>query len=246
MQIKNLHPWDLSITDAKALQIALRAKLKVRNIGKLPEYIAGTDVSIDTRKNLLFGGVVIFRYDDLTEIESRTAVMKCPFPYIPGLLSFREVPVLLESFRRINRSPDVILCDGQGIAHPRGFGLACHLGVFLDIPTIGCAKSRLCGEHAPVGKERGDKSELLFKDKVVGSVLRTRNNVNPLYVSIGYKTSLRYAEKITLHCAPRYRLPEPNRRAHRLVNEMRKDGREQIICGEGQLINDSRKSNGSK
>jgi len=222
MIIQNQHPWDLTTTEAIKLQKNLRSQLDVPSVSAMPVLIAGTDVSFNLRSNLLYGSVVICRYNDLSEIESRTAVMEVPFPYVPGLLSFREVPVLLEAFRKIQNIPDVILCDGQGIAHPRGFGLACHLGLFLDIPTIGCAKSRLCGEHDPVGEKKGDYVNLMYENTVVGMVLRSRTKVKPLYISTGYKTTLSYAKNIVLHTCPRYRVPEPNRKAHKLVNQLRR------------------------
>lgn len=223
MHVRELHEWNVTARQAmeiqKKLQILLnKAPLPV----KKPGLIAGTDVSFDAERNLVFGGVVVCRFDSLEVIETQCAFMESPFPYVPGLLSFRELPVLLEAFRRISAVPDVVLCDGQGIAHPRGFGLACHLGVILDLPSIGCAKSRLCGEHKEVGKHKGDSSELIHREVLVGLALRTRTDKNPVYISPGYRIGIEDAKEITLRSCPRYRIPEPNRKAHILVNSVRK------------------------
>ena len=143
------------------------------------------------------------------------------FPYVPGLLSFREAPPLLKAFEKLSQSPDLAIFDGQGIAHPRGIGLASHLGLFLDVPTIGCAKSRLVGEHEPVGMEKGEMSDLIYKGESVGRVLRSKRDVKPLFVSPGHRISQDRAAEIVLSCCRGYRFPEPIRRAHLKVNELR-------------------------
>lgn len=140
------------------------------------------------------------------------------FPYVPGLLSFRECPLAMASLRKLPRRPDLLLCDGQGLAHPRRFGIACHLGVLLDTPAIGAAKSRLIGTHEDPGSERGSQAPLFDGDEVIGSVLRTRANVRPVYVSTGHRVSLASAVAITLQCSPRFRIPEPTRQAHKLAS----------------------------
>lgn len=221
MLIDSLHKWNVTPEQAMNIQNELRKLLDVSPVTKLPKLIAGADVSVDSQNNLLYGGVVIVRYEDLAEVERQSAVMEMTFPYIPGLLSFREVPVLLKAFLKIYNVPDIIICDGQGIAHPRGFGLACHLGIALHIPTIGCAKSRLCGEHQPVGEKKGDFTDLLYKESKVGIVLRTRDMVKPVYLSPGYRVSISYAKEVILHCCNRFRITEPVRKAHNLVKKLR-------------------------
>jgi deoxyribonuclease V len=157
-------------------------------------------------------------------IEERTVVERASFPYIPGLLSFREGPALLKIFESIQHIPDVVIFDGQGIAHPRGVGMASHMGLFLDMPTIGCAKTRLAGRYGEVGKEVGDYTDLVLDDRIVGSVLRTKKKVKPIFISPGHKIGIRKSADIVLRCCRGYKLPEPIRRAHLVVNEIRVKG----------------------
>jgi deoxyribonuclease V len=157
-------------------------------------------------------------------IEERTVVERASFPYIPGLLSFREGPALLKIFESIQHIPDVVIFDGQGIAHPRGVGMASHMGLFLDMPTIGCAKTRLVGRYGEVGKEVGDYTDLVLDDRIVGSVLRTKKKVKPIFISPGHKIGIRKSADIVLRCCRGYKLPEPIRRAHLVVNEIRVKG----------------------
>jgi deoxyribonuclease V len=176
--------------------------------------VAGVDISVDRPGGRATGAVVVLSYPELAVIEVAVARAPLTFPYVPGLLSFRETPVLREAFRRLAGPIDLLLVDGQGLAHPRRFGLACHLGLLLDAPAIGVAKSRLLGEHGPVGEEAGSRADLRDGAEVIGSVLRTRTGVRPLYVSIGHRVSLRQAEAWVLRCCRGYRLPEPTRLAH--------------------------------
>jgi deoxyribonuclease V len=171
-------------------------------------------MSVDRLRKWARAAVVVLRYGDLGVVEVRTVESDLTWPYVPGLLSFREAPIVLQACAALETVPDVVLVDGQGIAHPRGFGLASHLGLFLDAPTVGCAKSLLCGTHAPLGPERGSTADLVLDGDVVGCALRTRSGVKPVYVSIGHKTDLVSAVEWVLHCAGRYRLPEPTRLAH--------------------------------
>jgi len=157
---------------------------------------------------------------ELTLVDMAEAVVPTRFPYVPGLLSFRELPALLAAFSRLHVRPDAILCDGQGVAHPRRFGLACHLGVLLDLPTIGCAKSRLIGEHEEPGSKRGDRAPLRDGSEVIGTVLRTRDRVRPLYISAGHRVTRRDAEALVLRCGAGYRLPEPTRQADAAVGRL--------------------------
>jgi deoxyribonuclease V len=160
-------------------------------------------------------------------VESHTAEAEIPMPYIPGLLSFRELPALLSVLRRLSGEPDAVICDGQGIAHPRRLGLASHLGVIAKVPTVGCAKSRLCGDHSEPGRWRGDRAPLMMDNQRIGTVLRTRDNTRHLYVSVGYRIDLESAEDLVLRCGAGYRLPEPIRWAHKLVTERKKWGERQ-------------------
>jgi deoxyribonuclease V len=162
--------------------------------------------------------VVVLTFPDLELVEHAIARQPTDFPYVPGLLSFREIPTVLEALAQLATSPDLILCDGQGIAHPRRFGIACHLGWWLDRPTIGVAKSRLIGEHEEPGPEKGSWTPLRHRDEVIGAVLRTRTNVKPVFVSPGHRVSLETAIHYTLACTPRYRLPETTRHADRLAS----------------------------
>ena len=169
-----------------------------------------------------YAAVVVFSYPDLELLEARTHTRRLTFPYVPGLLSFREAPGILAIFRRLRMRPDVLICDGHGLAHPRRFGLASHLGLWLGIPTIGCAKSLLVGEHGPVGGERGSQAPLVLDGEPVGAALRTRSGVKPVYVSPGHLVDGPTACDIVLSCCRKYRVPEPIRAAHQLAGETRR------------------------
>jgi deoxyribonuclease V len=186
--------------------------------------VAGTDVSASKHSDSVWAGVVICSYPDLARVEEKWVSGRSTFPYIPGMLSFREIPVLLEVLKRVSVQPDVILCDGQGTAHPRRMGLASHLGILLDRPTIGCAKSRLVGEFSDPANEKGRFSLLRYKGLVLGAVARTRTGVKPVFVSPGNRVTLEESLEIIFRCCPKYRIPEPIRKAHLLVTELRKAG----------------------
>jgi len=223
MKVKVLHPWSISYKKASQLQKDLSKLILLKNNLCKFDIIAGADVSYDKQSDLIFAGVVVFHMDKTLEIiEEVAAVGKSKFPYIPGLLSFREAPVLLKSFKKMKNNPDAILFDGQGIAHPRYFGLASHLGLILDKPSIGCAKSRLIGSYAEPENIAGAYSELIYKEKTVGAVLRTKINTKPVFVSPGHKMNIACAIDIVLKTCRGYRIPEPTRRAHLLVNKLRK------------------------
>jgi len=222
-----LHPWEMDYRQAVALQRRLADQVVLRlPPGWQPRRIAGVDVSCEKHGELFFAAVVVLQFPELTPLAIATAQARVSFPYIPGLLSFRELPVLLEAFRCLETVPDAVLVDGQGIAHPRGLGLASHLGLWLGLPTVGCAKSRLCGEHAPPGPHRGDREVLLLEGAPVGAVLTTRDRVKPLYISPGHRIDIDQAIALTLACGGRYRLPEPTRQAHLLTNRLRLAARE--------------------
>ena len=218
------HRWDLTIPEARALQEELRGRVSERDAAVLrrPRTIAGVDVSFDKRDPLLHAGVVVLDAQSLETVEEVAVSREVHFPYVPGYLSLREIPPLLEAFEALRSVPDLILCDGHGRAHPRRFGLACHLGLVLGLPSFGCAKSRLVGEHREPGPRRGASVQLTHEGERIGRVLRTREGVKPIYVSIGHRITLETACRLALRCAPRFRLPEPTRRAHQLVNAQRR------------------------
>ena len=207
-----------SYAEAVEMQMALRSRLVTSFPGNPVRTVAGADVAF-MGKDLAVAGVVLLSWPPLELVDIAIAVRRVDFPYIPGLLSFREIPVLLEAFRRLSRLPDVVFCDGQGRAHPRRFGLACHLGVILGVPTIGCAKSVLVGEYDIPGQTRGSHTALIHKGEEVGNVLRTRDRVEPMYISAGHMMDLGTAVEMALAAGRGFRVPEPTRRAHTLVAE---------------------------
>jgi deoxyribonuclease V len=223
VNLRHLHPWNVAYQEAVSIQNDLKKELILHdgsNIGPV-NVIAGADISYSRGSDLFFAAVVLLSYPDMEPIATAHAVARVSFPYIPGLLSFREGPVLLKAFENLQQAPDLVIFDGQGIAHPRGVGLAAHLGMFLDIPAIGCAKSRLCGEHGEPGPYPGDHEYLLYQGQVIGTVLRTKARVRPVFVSPGHLISLERAREVTLKCCRGYRLPEPTRQAHLAVNRLR-------------------------
>jgi deoxyribonuclease V len=214
MQIAQRHSWHVTITQAKEIQVKLAKEVsRVCNITTL-RFIAGVDISVNRFSKTGTGAVVILSYPALKLVETRVVTHRIDFPYVPGLLSFREAPLVLAAFKKISITPDLVFVDGQGIAHPRRMGIASHLGLILGIPTIGCAKSRLCGEHEMPGKLAGSHAELKDNGEVIGAVLRTKSGVKPLYVSIGHMIDLPSAIRYIMACCRGYRLPEPTRLAH--------------------------------
>jgi len=221
MDIPDLHPWDVTYAEAIKIQEELRDRVILREISNRPAYIAGLDVSYEKGAHRVWAGAVVLNFSDLAVVEQEWVRREVSFPYIPGLLSFREIPALLDALTRITVEPDVIFCDGQGVAHPRGVGIATHLGVILERPTIGCAKSRLVGDYDPVGELKGDCSYLRYGGRVIGAVMRTRQRVKPVFVSPGYGVTLDDCTELVMKTCPRYKIPEPIRQAHILVNAMR-------------------------
>jgi deoxyribonuclease V len=185
-------------------------------------FVAGADVAFDPVTDVAFAGVIVYRFPDLTEVERSMARRKLRFPYVPGLLSFRETPVLLAAFARLETEPDLILIDGHGRAHPRRFGIACHVGVLFDKPTIGCAKSLLVGEHEAPGARAGSTAPLLLDGERVGTVLRTRDGVRPIYVTTGHRVSLETAVNLVKQCLDGFRIPKPTREADHYVRDLRR------------------------
>lgn len=214
MKAARLHGWNLTPAQAFEVQRNLAGRIVSRGDLSGVRFVAGVDVSVRRASGVGRGAVAVLTYPGLDLVETQVAERRVDFPYVPGLLSFREGPVVLEACEKLSHEPDLILVDGQGLAHPRRLGLASHLGLLWDKPTIGCAKSRLCGEHGPVGTERGDSAILVDGDDTIGMVLRTRTNVKPLYVSVGHCMDLNAAVRWVLKCSRGFRLPEPTRLAH--------------------------------
>lgn len=211
-----LHGWDLTPAEAIAVQKRLAGRVERGDrLGPIAR-VAGVDVAYDKRRGEAQAAVAVFTFPDLDLVETALAVAPLTFPYVPGLLSFRELPAVLAALAALRAPPDLLVVDGHGLAHPRRFGIACHLGVYLDIPTIGVAKSRLVGAHAEPGPTRGDATPLVDKDETIGAVVRTRAGVRPVYVSIGHRVSLGTAVRLALAGVTRFRLPETTRAADRL------------------------------
>jgi len=209
--------FDVSPAEAIALQKRLRRLVSRRRRGGDPALVAGADVHFPARDRAL-AAIAVLAFPGLEPVETVTREAPCTLPYIPGLLSFREIPAILAAWNDLSVQPDLVICDGHGVAHPRGLGLASHLGLALDLPTIGCAKSRLCGRVEEPGDRRGDHGRVTDdRGQTIGWCLRTRDGVRPVWVSVGHLVDLRFAARMVLACAPRYRLPEPCRLAHRLA-----------------------------
>lgn len=218
-----MHRWDLSPREAVALQRELRERLIPHPPpGFAPRLFGGADVSVSRFSRVGHAAVVVLDADTLQMVDQGSAVAELDFPYVPGLLSFRELPALELAWRRLGTRPDVLIFDGVGIAHPRRFGIAAHGGILLDVPSIGCAKSILVGRHEPLGEEAGAMAPLVDRGEVVGMALRLRARVQPVYVSAGHRMDLATAVEIVRRASVGYRLPETTRRAHALVNELRR------------------------
>jgi len=214
MKVASLHSWQVSPTQALDIQRRLAAQVSRSSEVTTPRFIAGVDISAPKAQGVATGAVVILNYPELRLVETKVAQRKLDFPYVPGLLSFRESPLILAACQRLSVTPDLILVDGQGVAHPRRMGLACHLALFLNTPTIGCAKSLLCGKHEVPGVEPGSYAEVVDRGETIGVALRTKLRQKPVYVSIGHKVDLQAAIYWVLECCRGYRLPEPTRLAH--------------------------------
>lgn len=214
MQIRELNEWNVSTLQAREIQEQLAPRVVCSGGPISPALIAGLDVSVDRLKTAT-AAVVVLSYPGLEVVESIAVRGEVVFPYVPGLLSFREIPITLEACGRLKHTPDLVFVDGQGYSHPRRLGLASHLGLILGISTIGCAKSHLCGEYTEPGPRKGDQSDLVADGgEIVGAALRTRENSRPLFISVGHKISLSAAVGWVLQCCRSYRLPEPSRLAH--------------------------------
>ncbi|MFO0826401.1 MAG: deoxyribonuclease V [Gemmataceae bacterium] len=225
MEVKTLHEWPTTEAEAVALQNTLAAKVDVSRPLERFEYIAGCDIAYHLTDPVLFAAVVVVRASDGAVIETQTVTREVTFPYIPGLLSFREIPALLQAFVNLRHTPDIVMLDGQGVAHPRRFGLACHLGLWLDLPCLGCAKSWLIGDHGEPGPNAGDVAPLTIGGEPVGVVLRSAAGVKPVYVSPGHQIDLTSAVEVVRATLSGYRHPTPTREAHLAGNRLRQEFR---------------------
>jgi deoxyribonuclease V len=222
MNIPHLHDWPTTEAEAVELRKSLAARVDVSRSLTSFEFVAGCDIAYHLADRRLFAAVVVVRAADRAVVETRTVTLEATFPYIPGLLSFRELPALLTAFADLRHMPDAVMLDGQGIAHPRRFGIACHLGLWLDLPCIGCAKSRLIGDHGEPGLQAGDATPLTIGKSQVGVVLRSAAGAKPVYVSPGHKIDIESATAVVRATLSGYRHPTPTREAHMAANELRR------------------------
>lgn len=222
MNYRHLHSWEVSPEEASRIQRDLKKEIiSERSFGEIRK-IAGADISFSGED--AYAGVIVFFFPDFRVIERKQAVKKMTFPYVPGLLAFREGPALLSAFEQIETDLDLIIFDAQGLAHPRRMGLATHLGIILDKPSIGCAKSRLVGHYEPPEEAVGSHSLLEDRGEIIGAVVRTKERVSPIFVSIGHRIDLETSIKVVLECCRGYRLPEPSRQAHNFAGEIKSGG----------------------
>jgi deoxyribonuclease V len=211
----------LSPAEAIAYQQQLRKRIQIRPLERPVQTIGGADISFNKYEETVYAGIVVFSYPDMKLIGQATAISRTSFPYIPGLLAFREVPALLEAWNKLEIKPDVMVLDGQGIAHERRMGIATHFGLETGVPTIGCAKSRLTGKYEEPGNTPFAQSDLTDKGELIGTALRSKKNCKPLFVSPGNLVSIEQSVEITMNCINKHRMPEPTRQAHLLVNRLR-------------------------
>jgi deoxyribonuclease V len=223
MKAKTLHPWLVSTHEAIAIQKRLRAEVVTENTLGDVRYIAGADIATSKDSPKAYAGVIVLSYPDLEVVEEQGIEDEIAFPYVPGLLTFREGPALMKVFAQLRREPDVIVFDGQGLAHPRGMGIATHMGLIFDKPTIGCAKSLLFGRYQEPDQAKGAWADLRDpQGQIIGAVVRSKNKTTPIFVSIGHRIDLPTAIHILLDCSRGFRIPEPTRLAHNLVTRLRR------------------------
>lgn len=230
MTIHQLHSWDLHPSEAIALQSQMREKVLLQPLPENIRLVAGADISFNKYSDTVYAGIVVLRLPELEVVATSGVVTTTKFPYVPGLLSFREAPSLLEAWEKLTLRPDVLVLDGQGIAHPRRIGIASHMGLWLNLPTIGCAKSLLVGKYEEPLPEAGNWTPLIHKGDTIGAALRTKHRVNPVYISPGHLADLGTSIDLALRCCKgyaatgtsKYRIPEPTRLAHLFVNALRR------------------------
>ena len=234
VKLRNLHSWSVSVPEARDIQSNLATRVSCADaIPAQPRHIAGLDISAPDSRGIVRAAAVVLGYPGLDIEEVRLSEGKPDFPYVPGFLSFRETPMLKGALEALELSPDIIIADGQGLAHPRRFGLACHIGLLTDAPTIGCAKSLLVGRHGPLGEPAGSRSEIKHREEVVAMAVRTRTNVRPVYVSVGHKVDLETAVEWVLACCKGLRLPETTRIAHQAAAGGVSPGRRTVTQKQG-------------
>ena len=214
--------WNLTPREAASLQAKLRDRAILEDRFEAIHTVAGADLAFDPETGVAFAGVILYTFPELQEIERRMARRKLRFPYVPGLLSFRESPILIAAFAKLRTEPDLILIDGHGRAHPRLFGIACHIGILFDKPAIGCGKSLLVGEFEEPGARAGSRSPLIYQEECVGTVLRTCDGVRPIFVTQGHRVSLESAVRLVCACVDGFRIPKPTREADHYVGELRR------------------------
>lgn len=219
MKQKHQHSWDVLPKEAITIQQDLRRLVSLEDDYGDLNLVGGVDVGFEADNTITRAAVVVLSFPDLRLVDSSIARRDTSFPYVPGLLSFREVPAVLDALNQLSELPDILLCDGQGLAHPRRLGIACHLGILTDLPTIGVAKSRLTGKYDDVPETKGAWTSLMDGDERIGAVLRTRERVKPLFISTGHRISLESSIDIVMRCVTKYRLPETTRHAHKLASE---------------------------
>jgi len=239
MKYHKLHDWNLTPKEAVALQNQLRSQVRIQPLAGEIKLVAGCDISFNRFSDIVYAGIVVLRLPELEVVSQATVVTRARFPYVPGLLSFRETPALLEAWEKLEVAPDVVMLDGQGMAHPRRFGIACHFGLLTGRPTLGCAKTVLVGKFDEPGERAGAYSLMTHKGETIGAAVRTKDRVAPVYVSVGHLIDLPGAIRLALSCVKgyqadglfadsksKYRIPEPTRQAHLLVNELRRNAAE--------------------
>jgi deoxyribonuclease V len=219
-----LEPWTLDPERAVQIQKDLAGQVRIEPLEREIRTIAGGDISFDRGSEVVHAGFAVLSLPDMEVVERKGVQMEATFPYVPGLLSFREIPALLAAWSLLETEPDAAMLDGQGLAHPRRMGIACHFGLFVDRPTLGCAKSLLVGQHEEPAPERGAWAPIVHRKQTVGAALRTRDKVGPIFVSPGHRMDLPAAIELALACGGGTRIPEPTRRAHLYVNELRRAG----------------------
>jgi deoxyribonuclease V len=222
MKAASLHAWDLSPSEAVAVQKKLRDRVVLRPLPADARLVAGADVSFDKYSEVIHAGFVVLRLPDLEIVETVGVTTRTRFPYVPGLLSFRETPALIEAWERVSVRPDVVVLDGQGLAHPRRFGIACHVGLLFDLPAVGFAKTLFVGKYEEPDERAGSASPLVDRGETVGAVVRTKDRTNPIFVSPGHLADAESATALALRTTTRYRIPEPTRLAHLFVNAVRR------------------------
>ncbi|MBL8148601.1 MAG: deoxyribonuclease V [Blastocatellia bacterium] len=221
MEYRNLHAWNVTPSEAIQIQKSLASQIREEPLSDNIRYVAGADISFEKFSDIVYAAFVVIDINSLDVVAHSSVVTEAKFPYIPGLFSFRESPPLLQAWKQLTVEPDVVMFDGQGIAHPRRFGIASHMGLIIDRPSIGCAKTILVGKHGAVEEEAGSRTALIDRGEVVGAVVRTKRKVNPVFISVGHRVTLDEATVLALKVTKGYRIPEPTRQAHLLVNKLR-------------------------